>query len=206
MVRFKHPRFMLFLVVFILSSALGLAHYPPQTALMAGFDLGVVAFIATSVPLFLREGYTPIGSSGDDGGRILLPLTAGVVFGAVMLSIGWMISGREQLTAVDFLWVAWSLMLAWIFINILYAFHYAHIFFGADPTKPVGGLDFPGGQVPDFADLCYFSFVVGMTCQVSDVVVTGRGMRRVVLFHGLLAFFFNLGVVALTINVLSGVL
>jgi uncharacterized membrane protein len=45
-----------------------------------------------------------------------------------------------------------------------------------------------------------------MTCQVSDVVVTGRGMRRVVLFHGLLAFFFNLGVVALTINVLSGVL
>nr|WP_290833718.1 DUF1345 domain-containing protein [Halomonas sp.] len=67
-------------------------------------------------------------------------------------------------------------------------------------------LFFPGQHLPKFADFCSFAFVIGMTCQVSDVAVETSYLRRVVTFHGILAFSFNLGVLALTINVLAGFL
>jgi len=100
-----------------------------------------------------------------------------------------------------------TLVLAWGFVNAVYAVHYAHIFYdrtssGADRF----GLRFPKTQYPEFSDFIYFSFVIGMTFQVSDVEITLPRLRRIVTVHAILAFFFNLGVVALTINVLAGVL
>ena len=65
---------------------------------------------------------------------------------------------------------------------------------------------FPGGHHPDYQDFASFSFVVGMTCQVSDVNVTSRSMRRLVLLHGLLSFAFNTVILALSINIISGLL
>ena len=67
-------------------------------------------------------------------------------------------------------------------------------------------MRFPETQYPEFSDFFYFSFVIGMTFQVSDVEITLPRLRRIVTVHAILAFFFNLGVVALTINVLAGVL
>src|SRR5438309_1419820 len=69
-----------------------------------------------------------------------------------------------------------------------------------------GGLAFPGEANPDYWDFLYFSFVVGMTCQVSDVEVTGRVMRRLTLGHGIIAFLFNTVILALSINLLAGLL
>ncbi|MBV9521722.1 MAG: DUF1345 domain-containing protein, partial [Alphaproteobacteria bacterium] len=73
--------------------------------------------------------------------------------------------------------------------------------------EPVaGGLAFPGEARPDYWDFLYFAFVVGMTCQVSDVQVTSRAMRRLTLIHGIVAFFFNTVILALTINIAAGLL
>ncbi len=66
------------------------------------------------------------------------------------------------------------------------------------------GLDFPGKEKPGYLDFAYFSFVVGMTFQVSDVQITSRTIRRLVLAHGLISFFLNTFVVALTINIVAG--
>src|SRR3546814_15222897 len=66
------------------------------------------------------------------------------------------------------------------------------------------GLIFPGGDNPDYEDFAYFSFVIGMTCQVSDVNITSRFMRRLALLHGLLSFAFNTAILALSINIISG--
>jgi uncharacterized membrane protein len=101
--------------------------------------------------------------------------------------------------------------LSWGFAHLLFAIHYAHAFYDDSPTahdpKAVArGLEFPGEKDPDYWDFLYFSFVVGMTCQVSDVQVTGRLMRRLTLGHGIIAFLFNTVILALSINLLAGLL
>ncbi len=97
-------------------------------------------------------------------------------------------------------------VLSWTLIHTVFAVHYAHAFYGDGPSPgpdDAGGLLFPGGdQTPDFWDFFYFSLVLGMTCQVSDVQITGKHMRRLASIHGALSFFFNTVILALTINFL----
>lgn len=100
-------------------------------------------------------------------------------------------------------------VLSWTLIHTVFAVHYAHAFYGDGPlpgSDDAGGLLFPGGdQAPDFWDFFYFSLVLGMTCQVSDVQITGKHMRRLASVHGALSFFFNTVILALTINFLVSV-
>jgi uncharacterized membrane protein len=105
-----------------------------------------------------------------------------------------------------------AVMLSWLLIHTLFTIRYAHLYY--DPSSrlkkeknpQVGGLLFPGNQAPDFMDFAYFSFVLGMTFQVSDVNITNSFIRRLALFHGLLSFVFNTAIIALTINIISGLL
>lgn len=101
-----------------------------------------------------------------------------------------------------------TLVGSWCLIHTLFTLRYAHIYYGddGDPSTDghAAGLEFPGEKTPDYLDFAYFSFVIGMTCQVSDVQIAGRGLRRLALLHGLLAFAFNTIILALSINVVSG--
>ena len=99
---------------------------------------------------------------------------------------------------------------SWTLLQTVFSFRYAHAFYG-DSDEPgaarhAGGLVFPGKGPPDYFDFAYFSFVVGMTCQVSDVQITSRRMRRLTLIHSVLAFGFNTIILALVINTVSGLL
>ena len=96
----------------------------------------------------------------------------------------------------------------WLFIQAMFAFHYAHRYYQEEMRKePDGaGLEFPGQLAPDYFDFLYFSHVVGMTSQVSDVQVTSREMRQITLAHSLLSFAFNIVILALSINVIAGAL
>ena len=97
-----------------------------------------------------------------------------------------------------------TLALCWLFSSLIYALHYAHLFYGDDQGKDARGLDFPGTKEPDYWDFLYFSTCLSMTFQVSDMNITSPRIRRVVMFHCLAAFVFNLGIIAFTINVLGG--
>jgi len=100
-----------------------------------------------------------------------------------------------------------GMLLSWVMVHTMFAFHYAHIYYGddkQDPGKHAGGLEFPEEKKPDYLDFAYFSFVIGMTFQVSDVQITSHRLRRIVLLHGLLSFSLNTFVVALTINLIAG--
>jgi uncharacterized membrane protein len=103
-----------------------------------------------------------------------------------------------------------AVVLSWILMHTMFALHYAHRFYGDPEPKSGraerGGLTFPGELPPDYWDFLYYSLVVGMTCQVSDVQITSRAMRRLTLVHGVLSFFFNTGVLALAVNVIAGAL
>src|SRR5664279_2871335 len=100
---------------------------------------------------------------------------------------------------------------SWMLVHTVFGLRYAHTFYG-DPDGPegplqhAGGLDFPGGRLPDYMDFAYFSFVIGMTFQVSDVQITSREFRKLALLHGMLSFGFNTVILALTINTVSNLL
>lgn len=100
-----------------------------------------------------------------------------------------------------------GILFSWGMVHTMFAFHYAHIYYDDDEDKvqkQAGGLEFPREEEPDYLDFAYFSFVIGMTFQVSDVEISARKLRRIALLHGLLAFMLNTFVVALTINLVAG--
>lgn len=109
-----------------------------------------------------------------------------------------------------------SLAVTWLLVQSIFALRYARRYYRPRETRQAasnvacppteGGLVFPGGEAPAYADFAYFSAVIGMTAQVADVGIASAAMRRLVLAHGLVAFAFNLLVLGLVINLLSGAL
>jgi uncharacterized membrane protein len=96
-----------------------------------------------------------------------------------------------------------TIFLSWLLIHTVFAIYYAHEFHSeahGGARGDGGGLKFPDDRAPDYLDFLYFSFVVGTTNQTSDVDITSRPLRRVVMLHGILSFFFNTMVIALAVN------
>ena len=118
-----------------------------------------------------------------------------------------LLSSDEKYKALHIIVAIMGMTLSWIMVHTIFAVRYAHMFYADHKTKPnthAGGLDFPGEDKPDFVDFAYFSFVLGMTFQVSDVSISSRKIRRMVLWHGLISFGYNVVIIALTINVVAG--
>jgi len=147
----------------------------------------------------------------DDGSAVF-------VFGLILISslacmfiVLLLMVSQEKNSSTDDLYlplVIAGIFLSWLMVHTIYTFHYAHMYYDDDkksPDKDAEGLEFPGEDTkPDYIDFAYFSFVIGCTFQVSDVEITSKKIRRVVLFHGLLSFALNTFVVALTINLIAG--
>lgn len=104
-----------------------------------------------------------------------------------------------------------SVVLSWVLIHSIFTFRYANLYYKCETEvgmhkEPVSGLAFPGDATPDYLDFAYFSFTIGMTFQVSDVQITSSHIRRLALLHGLLSFAYNTVIVALSINIISGLI
>jgi uncharacterized membrane protein len=101
-----------------------------------------------------------------------------------------------------------SVVVSWWLVHTIFSMRYAHMFYSTNPDdagkKALGGLEYPGNEEPDYLDFVYFSFVLGTTFQVSDVEISSRRIRRLALVHGLIAFAFNTAILALSINIVSG--
>ena len=100
-----------------------------------------------------------------------------------------------------------GMILSWFLVHTIFTLKYAHIYYGDDKENPkahAGGLKFPDDEKPDYLDFAYFSFVLGMTFQVSDVDISSKRFRRLAMWHGLLSFGYNTIMIALTINVIAG--
>jgi uncharacterized membrane protein len=91
-------------------------------------------------------------------------------------------------------------------MHTIFALHYAREFYGRGHDNRIGGLIFPGNEEPDYWDFLYYSLVVAMTAQVSDVQITSKTIRRLTSVHGAVSFFFNVAVLALTVNIVSGLM
>ena len=129
---------------------------------------------------------------------------------AILTAVASELMQRGSATPLTAAIIVATLTLSWLFSNLVYALHYAHLFYlpggggGGEGGGDSGGLSFPGTEEPDYWDFVYFAYCLGMTFQTSDVTIGNGLMRRVVTLHCLAAFVFNLGVIAFTINVLGG--
>lgn len=105
-----------------------------------------------------------------------------------------------------------TIVLSWTFIQAIFALHYAHDYYSSAPEGSGSdeaiskGLLFPGAVAPTYLDFAYFSFTIGMTFQVSDVQIADPDMRKLALTHGVISFFYATGILALTINMVGGLL
>ncbi len=100
-----------------------------------------------------------------------------------------------------------TIVLSWFFTNVSFTLHYAHDYFFEVQNNRDGGLVFlPASEEPDYFDFLYFAFTLGATAQTADVALASKKMRRTCIIHSILAFFFNTTLVALTINIASGLI
>lgn len=200
------PRLSLSAAIFVVVGALLVGGgMPVAPALLLGFDVGAAVFLGGMWRLFNRADTASMREQArqQDAGRWGILWSAIGVTGVVMVALGTELHAAESGGALTLAVAGFSIVLAWLFINVMFALHYAHGFYG-DYGSQHQGLEFPGRQEPDYWDFAYFSIVIGMTFQVSDVQITSRTLRRMVLLHSVIAFFFNVFIIAVTVNIVAG--
>jgi uncharacterized membrane protein len=114
--------------------------------------------------------------------------------GPVKTMAGWEKTGHLALVGA-------TVLSAWTFLQVMFALHYAGVYFRRHKGWFHGGLEFPGTPQPEWMEFFYQAFVIGCTFASSDVNVTSMRMRRIVVIQGVACFFFNAIILALTINV-----
>jgi uncharacterized membrane protein len=206
--RLAPPRFILF-VVLLVAIGIGAGFYANWlSGIMIGFDVAAFVFLVSCAPLLFDANAEAMRrhSAQNDANRVVLLAVTVTVTLVVLVTVGAELLQSEAPPPGAIALIVATLALAWLFSNIVYALHYAHMFYREDKDKAgdSGGIDMPGAKEPDYWDFVYFSFTLGMTFQTSDTAITSGSYRRVAIFHCLAAFIFNIGVLAFTINVLGG--
>jgi uncharacterized membrane protein len=135
---------------------------------------------------------------------VLLVLTV-VITLVILVTVGGELVGVRHPTLPEKIMIVGTLILSWMGANMVYALHYAHLFYSSDKAgKDRAGLDFPGNRhEPDYSDFVYFSFTLGVALQTSDVAITSPAIRRVVIGQCIAAFVYTLVILALAVSVLS---
>lgn len=201
------PRFLLFAIVFALSSAGAVWLYGWRIGSMVGFDFAATGFLASCWSLLGRkpDDMREAARRNDANRAWLLALTF-LVSLEILVVIANELRQPGNASASLILLIVITLTLAWTFSNAVFTLHYAYLYYSEDEedNDDVGGLIFPECEEPGYWDFIYFSYCLGMTFQTSDVDITNTVFRRVVTLHCLAAFVFNIGILAFTINVLSG--
>jgi len=203
--RLAPARFVLFAVLFAVAVPIGASAIGWRHGFLVGFDIAATAFLLSIIPLFGEHGADAMRarSRANDANRgLLLAITCAVTV-TILVAIAAELSARDGDKPVAAGLIIGTLFLSWVFSNVVYALHYAHVFYLQREGEDKGGLDFPECAEPDYWDFTYFAFTLGMTFQTSDVPIRSRALRKVVLFHTLAAFVFNIGVLAFSINVLG---
>ena len=169
------------------------------TRLLVSWDATVMLYLVLVVHMMTIADIEVIrrrAAVEDEGQWSILGLT--VVAALASLAAIFAELGSAGRRPVQVALAAATILLSWAFIHTIFALHYAHEFY--DETAG-GGLAFPGKDAPDYWDFIYFSFVIGMTSQVSDVGITSKRIRRTAAAHGIVSFIFNAALLALTVNI-----
>jgi uncharacterized membrane protein len=171
--------------------------------IVASFDVAAATFLISCWPIFAIEDPREIERLAklNDANRTVLLVITTIVLAVLLIAMAAQTVGGHPNSLTKALIIV-TLILAWLFSNSVYALHYAHMAY-INPPAGCEGFRFPGTVEPHYWDFVYFAFTCGMAFATSDVEVTNQSIRKVVTFHCLAAFAFNIGVLAFTVNLLA---
>ncbi len=199
------PRLFISAIIGLIVVAALPADWRFATRALVGWDAGVILYLIAAFEIINRADVAHIrrrAAIEDESQFGILALTVAAALasiGAIVALLGSPLAGAAR-DPIYLLLATLTIVLSWAFIHTIFALHYAHEFYGEGGGKK-SGLEFPGGEKPDYWDFVYFSFVIGMTSQVSDVTISSKMIRRTVAAHGVIAFLFNVALLALTVNI-----
>ena len=189
---------------------------PPSIAMhwitrtIIGWNVGACLYLALAARMMFWSSHERMRKRAleqDDGRFVVLVLVvvaAVMSLGAIVAELAVAKDMKGDLRSAHIALAALTVFSSWAFTQVMFALHYAHDYYLAEAKGNNGGLSFPGCHSPDYGDFLYFACVIGTSGQTADVSFTCRAMRRIGLVHCVLAFFFNTTLVALTINIASG--
>ena len=202
----RHVRFYTAAMLGILASAMTAVTFP-RLAIVAGADTFFVAFLLSITALVVSATPDRLRALSvvEDDGIVLIVVIALAAVGVSLASIFLLLTEQPRPDTAEFVLALASAPLGWLMLHTIAALHYAHRYYLRSAAEGVrkdsGGLKFPGTQEPHAWDFVYFSFVIGMTAQVSDVAALTTRMRQVILVHAVISFVFNTILIALAVNV-----
>lgn len=186
-----------------------------STRILSVWNAGMICFLISTwvlmvqaIPKTMRRN----AQSQDEGRLVILSLITAAACASILAITFILKETKDQnihIIIPHIILAVITIVGSWLLVHTIFAIHYAHEYYQDHKTltnSSAGGLDFPEDIEPDYWDFLYFSFVIGMTSQVSDVQITSRSFRRLSLFHGILSFFFNTVIVAMTINIIAGLI
>jgi uncharacterized membrane protein len=176
---------------------------PPPRALLISFNVGAGFFLVMMLVLMFRASVASMRTRAhvqDEGKWTVLMLSLGVA-AVVMFALSHELHAAKDKSLGDIVLASSTIFFSWMFVAIVFAQQYAHSYY-----LKAGQLVFPGTESPDYLDFAYFSIVLSMCCQTSDVAISSSSFRRLVMLHSIVSFFFNVIIIAITVNVVAGVL
>jgi uncharacterized membrane protein len=199
---YARPRTFASVIIGIVAFLLLPSSLRPITRALLGWDICIAAYLLLVYTMVVRSGLAHIKRNAvrqDDGRFLILMVTALGAFASIAAIVFELGASQHSVPALTLATV--TIALSWAAVHTTFALHYAHEFYRG--PKP-GGLQFPSGDTresADYWDFVYFSFVIGMTAQVSDVGITDKTIRRTATAHGIISFVFNTALVALMVNI-----
>ena len=180
------------------------------TRAIIGWNIGALLYLVLAMRMMFWSTHERMRARAlqhDEGNTLvlLLVITAALMcIGAIVAELAVVKDLKGSLRYGHMALAGLTIATSWAFTQTMFALHYAHDYYVCAVHGGHGGLDFPGGHPPDYGDFLYFASVIGTSGQTADVSFTSRLMRRTGTVHCVLAFFFNTTLVALTINIASG--
>lgn len=196
-------------IVFFLLDITGLEN---RCRVILAWDVFCITMITFSWLLFFTTGEKELHDVvevQDDGLKVIFTIVLIAVCISLFATLLLMTNQAEpSMNKILYMAITFSpVFFSWILLHTIFTVRYAHFYHDhntLDTGSNIGGMRFPSEAEPDYVDFAYFSFVIGMTFQVSDVQVNSRVIRRFVLMHSVLSFMFNTIIVAMTINTIAG--
>jgi uncharacterized membrane protein len=214
--RFRvRSRLLLSLIAALIVLVLVPSSFSLSTRILCVWNAGMMSFLVSTWMLMMKARPKTMRHNAqrqDEGRLVILSLITAAAC-ASLLAIAFVLRETKgkgiEIVVPHIILAVLTIVGSWVLVHTIFAMHYAHEYYQNHKTEidvKAGGLDFPEDVEPDYWDFLYFSFVIGMTSQVSDVEITSRSLRRLCLIHSVLSFFFNTAIVAMSINIIAGLI
>lgn len=183
----------------------------PMTRALIVWNVAIWSFLGMMMWVVMTSSHHEVRALADkqdeNAGVVLVTLLVAAIvsLSAIFFELSKLTDAKGAETAGRYTLTVATLFGSWILVGVLFCFHYAHKFYRCDDKQLP--LKFPDDEKePDYWDFMYFSFTISVAVQTSDVSVMSRGMRKLVLGHSVLNFFFNLVILGLSINIAAGLI